>query len=94
MAATAYCRKGQTGGGVPTQRGIVAADPRVLPLGSTVRVAGLGRRPQTFVVADTGAAIKGHRIDIFMPSCHAAKRFGRKPVLVRSVRAPSTALQN
>jgi 3D (Asp-Asp-Asp) domain-containing protein len=82
MTATAYCRKGETDDGVHTVRGIVAADPRVLPMGSRVRVSGLGRKAQTFVVADTGSAVKGRRIDIFMPSCRAARRFGRRPVVV------------
>jgi 3D (Asp-Asp-Asp) domain-containing protein len=85
MTATAYCDRGETGGGIHTRRGIVAADPRVLPIGSTVRVTGLGRYALTFLVADTGSAVKGRRIDIFMPSCRAAKRFGRKPVIVRPV---------
>jgi 3D (Asp-Asp-Asp) domain-containing protein len=86
MTATAYCDKGETEGGIHTRRGIIAADPRVLPIGSTVRVIGLGRNAQTFFVADTGSAVKGRRIDIFMPSCRAAKRFGRKPVIVRPVK--------
>src|SRR5438046_4862387 len=71
MTATAYCDKGTTDGGVHTRRGIVAADPRVLPIGSTVRVMGLGGNAQTFLVADTGSAVKGRRLDIFMPSCRA-----------------------
>jgi 3D (Asp-Asp-Asp) domain-containing protein len=83
MTATAYCDKGETDGGVPAQRGVVAADPRVLPIGSTIRIDGLGTRPQTFLVADTGSAVKGRRVDIFMPSCRAAKRFGKRPVTVR-----------
>ena len=86
MTATAYCDKGQTDGGIRAQRGIVAADPRVLPIGSTVRVSGLGPQAQTFTVADTGSAVKGRHIDIFMPSCRAARRFGRKPVIVRTLK--------
>ena len=86
MTATAYCDKGETDGGIRARRGIVAADPRVLPIGSTVRVTGLGPKAQTFTVADTGSAVKGRRIDIFMPSCRAAKRFGRKPVVVRPIK--------
>jgi 3D (Asp-Asp-Asp) domain-containing protein len=88
MSATAYCDKGETDGGVQAQRGIVAADPRVLPMGTTVRIDGLGRRSQTYLVADTGSAVKGRRIDIFMPSCRAAKRFGRRPVTVRAIAPP------
>lgn len=84
MTATAYCDKGTTLSGMRARRGIVAADPRIVPIGSVVSVAGLGPRSQTFIVADTGAAVKGRRIDIFMPSCAAAKRFGRRPVIVRT----------
>jgi 3D (Asp-Asp-Asp) domain-containing protein len=83
--ATAYCTTGTTDSGTHTRRGIVAADPRLLPIGSTIRIAGLGGRPQSFVVTDTGAAVKGRRIDIFMPSCRAAKRFGRRHVTVSRV---------
>ena len=88
MSATAYCNKGETDGGVRAQRGVIAADPRVLPIGSTVRIDGLGTRAQTFLVADTGAAVKGRHVDIFMPSCRAAKRFGKRPVTVREISRP------
>jgi 3D (Asp-Asp-Asp) domain-containing protein len=85
MTATAYCTRGTTLSGMRTRRGIAAADPRLMPIGSVVHVVGLGPRGQTFVVADTGSAVKGRRIDIFMPSCAAAKRFGRRPVVVRPI---------
>lgn len=84
MTATAYCDKGITDGGVRTRRGIIAADPRLLPIGTVVRIDGLGARTQTYVVSDTGSAVKGRHVDIFMPSCRAAKRFGRRPVMVRA----------
>jgi 3D (Asp-Asp-Asp) domain-containing protein len=83
--ATAYCIKGKTHAGTHTKRGIVAADPRVLPFGSVVRVDGLGRKAQTFVVTDSGAAVKGRHLDIFMRSCAAAKRFGKRTVTARLV---------
>lgn len=85
MVATAFCQKGQTRSGVPARRGIIAADPRLLPLGSTVRVHGLGAVSERYLVADTGAKVKGRHIDIFMPSCRAAKRFGRRTVFVEPV---------
>jgi 3D (Asp-Asp-Asp) domain-containing protein len=34
---------------------------------------------------DTGSAIKGRRLDLFIPSCVHAKRFGRQPVVVQIV---------
>ncbi len=89
MTATAYCQKGKTDSGAQARRGIIAADPRLLPIGSLVEVDGIGRKPARFVVADTGSAIKGKRIDIFMPSCAAAKQFGKRRVLTRLLRSAS-----
>ena len=84
VEATAYCDEGETASGVQTRRGIVAADPRVIPLGSRIRVDGLGRRhSRTYDVEDTGREVKGREIDIFMADCGAAKEFGRKPARVR-----------
>ena len=87
VEATAYCTEGETASGEQTRRGIVAADPRVLPLGSRIRVDGLGRRhSRTYDVEDTGRLVKGREIDIFMADCDAAKEFGRKPARVRVLR--------
>lgn len=79
--ATAYCLKGRTAMGGGVRRGIVAADPRVLPLGSRVQING-GVYGGTYTVADTGGGIKGRRLDIWMPSCSEAARFGRRSVSV------------
>ena len=81
--ATAYCLKGETGSGSRTRPGIVAADPRVLPTGTRVRVL-TARGGRTYTVEDRG--VKGRHIDIFMPSCHQARRFGRRHVRVRVLR--------
>src|SRR5258705_8518485 len=81
MTATAYCLRGITATGGEVRRGTVAADPRVLPMWSRIRIRG-PRVNGTYVVEDQGAAVKGRRIDIFMPSCNQAKRFGRQPVTV------------
>jgi len=84
VEATAYCTEGETASGEQTRRGIVAADPRVLPLGSRIRVDGLGRRhSRTYDVEDTGRLVKGREIDIFMADCDAAKEFGRQHARVR-----------
>ena len=84
MEATAYCIAGETASGAKTRRGIVAADPALLPLGSRIRVDGLGRKlSRTYRVEDTGRTVKGREIDIFMDSCAAATRFGRRPARVR-----------
>ncbi len=51
---------GRTRLGLPMQKGIVAVDPRVIPLRSRVYVPGYG----IGLAADTGGAIKGRRIDL------------------------------
>lgn len=85
--ATAYCQKGVTKSGVRTRRGIVAADPRVLPLGTVLRIVAPGEwYAGTYTVLDTGGGITGREIDIFMPSCARAIRFGRKAVSVQVLR--------
>lgn len=87
MEVTAYCDYGETASGETTRRGIVAADPDVLPLGSRIRVTGLDRRHnRTYDVEDTGRKVQGRIIDIYMPSCEAAKEFGRQTARVRVVR--------
>lgn len=82
--ATAYCLKGRTAMGGSVRRGIVAADPRVLPLGSQIQLSA-GSYSGTYTVADTGGAVKGRILDIWMPSCVEAVRFGRKTVMVSRI---------
>jgi 3D (Asp-Asp-Asp) domain-containing protein len=90
MSATAYCLRGATSSGTQPRSGTVAADPRVLPMGTTIRVTGLvSPRPQTFTVADSGAAVKGNEIDIFIRDCARAKTFGRRQVQVRVLTLPA-----
>jgi 3D (Asp-Asp-Asp) domain-containing protein len=68
-------------------RGIVAADPDVLPLGTVIRVAGLpGRYDGVYTVMDTGASIRGRRLDVYLASCAEAVRFGRHTARVSVVR--------
>lgn len=81
--ATAYSVSGETAAGTQTRRGVVAADPKVLPLGSTIQVEGAGEHSGTYTVEDTGAAVRGHKIDIYVPDRKKAKHFGRKKVEVK-----------
>jgi len=84
MSATAYCNRGTTRSGVRTRGGIVAADPRRLPIGTTVQIVERGiPYAGRYTVMDTGSAVKGRALDIFMPSCERARRFGRRVVQVR-----------
>jgi 3D (Asp-Asp-Asp) domain-containing protein len=87
VSVTAYCLDGETKSGIETRRGIVAADPTVLPIGSVIRLRGLrGNHNRQYSVQDTGREIKGNDIDIYMPNCAAAKRFGRQRGRARIVR--------
>ena len=79
--ATAYCLKGRTASGGGVRRGIVAADPRVLPLGTRIQITS-GAYSGTYLVADTGGVIRGRILDIWVPSCSEAIRFGRKNISV------------
>jgi 3D (Asp-Asp-Asp) domain-containing protein len=83
--ATAYCLKGLTYTGVETAPGLVAADPKIIPLGSMIYLDSPVMRGE-YQVMDTGEAIKGKIIDIFIPSYEAAKNFGRRIVKVKVLR--------
>ena len=83
MRATAYSLRGRTACGAKSRRGIVAADPRVLPPGSTVQISNAGPYSGTYLVCDTGAAVLGRRIDIYTPSPGAARQFGARDVEVK-----------
>jgi 3D (Asp-Asp-Asp) domain-containing protein len=81
FSATAYCLSGRTALGHSVRRGLIAADPRVLPLGSKVIVSA-GAWSGTYLVSDTGGGVKGKEIDIWVPSCAEARRFGRRTVTI------------
>jgi 3D (Asp-Asp-Asp) domain-containing protein len=66
---------GITSSGAPAVEGVtIAVDPSVIPIGSRVYIEGLGY----FVAQDTGSAIKGKRIDVFMNDLEEALQFGVK----------------
>jgi 3D (Asp-Asp-Asp) domain-containing protein len=78
-SATAYSLRGRTASGKPVARGLIAADPRFLPIGTRVRVEA-GAWSGEYIVADTGGAVRGRRIDIWTPTSGEAMRFGRRAV--------------
>lgn len=81
--ATAYCDRGFTASGVYVRKGIVAGDPRVLPLGSVIDIRYDDEVLSEYRVMDTGGKVKGYKVDIWMESCDAAIAFGRREVRVR-----------
>lgn len=79
FTATAYSLRGRTASGSGVRRGIIAADRRVLPIGTRVRLDA-GSYSGEYLVADTGGAVRGRKIDIWVPQTSEAMRFGRRPV--------------
>ncbi|NLN19963.1 MAG: DUF348 domain-containing protein [Firmicutes bacterium] len=83
MVATAYTPRDGSGAGITytgikATKGVVAVDPRVIPLGTRLYIPGYGEA----VAADTGSAIKGSRIDLCYESYSEAIQFGRRVVKV------------
>jgi 3D (Asp-Asp-Asp) domain-containing protein len=77
--ATAYSRPGRGASGMGVRAGTIAADPRVLPFGTRVRLDA-GPYSGEYVVTDAGTAIKGRKIDVWIPSFKGACKFGRRNV--------------
>ncbi|GAC1496531.1 MAG: hypothetical protein NVS1B2_17080 [Vulcanimicrobiaceae bacterium] len=87
MIATAYTAgcagcSGITASGVRAGFGVIAVDPRVIPLGTKLFIPGYGRA----VAGDTGGAILGNRVDLGMSTNQAALQFGRRSVTVYVLR--------
>jgi len=79
MRATAYCIPGgTTATGASVGWGVIAVDPSVISLGEKVYVEGYGQAQ----ALDTGGAIKGNRIDLYMNSTEAALSYGVRNVMV------------
>ncbi|NLZ37995.1 MAG: hypothetical protein GX893_00090 [Firmicutes bacterium] len=75
---TASGRPAIAGNGTPTKPHIVAVDPKIIPLGSSLYIDGYGFA----IAADTGGAIKGKRLDLLLPTHQEALRFGRRQLKV------------
>jgi 3D (Asp-Asp-Asp) domain-containing protein len=84
-AYTAYCKgcSGITRTGINLKKNpglkVIAVDPKVIPLGSKVWVEGYGNA----IAGDTGGAIKGNKIDVFIPTQSQALKWGRKNVKIK-----------
>jgi uncharacterized protein YabE (DUF348 family) len=75
---------GITYSGVRVRPGIVAVDPRVIPLGTWLYVEGYGEA----LAADIGGAIKGSRIDLYFDSPSDVRKYGKKKVMVYMIDKP------
>ena len=78
VTAYSYTGGGRTAMGTRARVGEIAVDPRVIPLGTTVYIQGVGERR----AEDTGGNIKGKTIDIYMNSKSACRRWGRRTVTI------------
>ena len=76
--AVAYSLPGSTALGVPVRKGVVAVDPKLIPLGTKLHVPGYGPG----LAADVGYAIKGKVIDLWFPSIAKARQWGRRTVTI------------
>lgn len=88
VEATAYSRNQEvlsnftfTGIDLRENSRVIAVDPDVIPLGSTVYVPGYGE----YVAGDTGGAIIGNRVDLHMESVADAFEFGRRTIDVQII---------
>jgi 3D (Asp-Asp-Asp) domain-containing protein len=81
FAATAYCKGIVTTSGVAAQSGVAAADPAVLPVGSVIQMdSSDGSHDGIYTVLDTGPAVQGRQIDLYIWNCYEALKFGRQAV--------------
>lgn len=87
FAATAYCKGMTTASGVAPQSGVAAADPDLLPVGSVIMLEGVPQKYNgIYTVLDTGPAVQGREVDIYMWSCNDALAFGRRQARVTVLR--------
>ena len=85
--ATAYCKGQKTASGVNVRSGIAAADPDLLPVGSVISVnTGEAKNSGIYTIMDTGPAVQGRILDLYMWSCHDALAFGRRQIQVTVLR--------
>jgi 3D (Asp-Asp-Asp) domain-containing protein len=87
FSATAYCKGETTASGAGVHSGVAAADPELLPVGSVIDIDSLpGHYNGIYTVLDTGPAIQGRQLDLYMWSCYEALEFGRQPIRITVLR--------
>ena len=74
----------RTASGRPASYGVVAVDPRVIPLGTKLYIESLdGSWAYGFAIAgDTGGAIKGKKVDLFFNTYNECIQYGRRQIKV------------
>ncbi|MEX2210744.1 MAG: 3D domain-containing protein [Gaiellaceae bacterium] len=78
VISTAYALPGFTATGIPVGYGVVAVDPSVIPLGTRMTIPGYGEG----IAADTGSAVKGAKIDVWLPTRAKALAWGVRTVTI------------
>jgi 3D (Asp-Asp-Asp) domain-containing protein len=87
FSATAYCKGETTASGVGVRTGIAASDPAILPVGSVVRLETPNPRYSgVWTIMDTGPAVRGRSVDLYLWSCKEALQFGRRKVRLTVLR--------
>jgi 3D (Asp-Asp-Asp) domain-containing protein len=87
FSATAYCKGETTASGVGVRTGIAAADPAILPVGSVVRLETPNPRYSgVWTVMDTGPAVRGRKVDLYLWSCKEALQFGHRKIRLTVLR--------
>ena len=83
--STAYCIKGTTASGKKTQKGYVAVDPSVIPLGTWLYIESLTPGMEDYgycIAADTGGAIVGNMVDVYFYTEDECRVWGRRNINV------------
>ncbi len=103
MKATAYttsfeeCNKtddhpayGITYSGIPVRKGIIAVDPKVIPLGTKVYIQTVGRGEDYgfSLAADIGTGVNGYKVDLYMEDKSTALQWGIRNVRVYILQTP------
>ena len=79
-AYTAYNSYSLTSTGQKPTWGTIAVDPKVIPYGTKIYIPEFGK---TFIANDTGGAIKGNKIDIFMNTKKECYNWGRRTIEIQ-----------
>ena len=88
VTATAYTAAPgkKTASGKVAQYGVIAVDPKVIPLGTKLYVEstddGKSWQYGYCVAGDTGGAVKGNKIDLYYGSRNECLQFGRRSAIV------------